>query len=96
MQVRIIFRLVEFGGGANGENELLKHEVYQMCLDALPMLIALVLLNVLHPAKVLQGPESEFPKNPWTWCGLRKKSGVEAYPLGSRDHSGDSSGPLAV
>ncbi|KAH7136364.1 RTA1 like protein-domain-containing protein [Dactylonectria macrodidyma] len=90
--VRIIFRLIEFGGGANGENELLKHEAYQLCLDALPMLLALVLLNAVHPAIVLKGPESEFPKRPWTWCGLRKHRLEEVYALTSRDQSGEGVG----
>ncbi|KAM0340236.1 hypothetical protein ACHAPU_010580 [Fusarium lateritium] len=60
--IRIIYRLVEFGPGVNAHNELLIHEEYPLCLDATPILIALVLLNVMHPGVVLRGPESEFPK----------------------------------
>ncbi|KAF5678814.1 phospholipid-translocating ATPase [Fusarium heterosporum] len=60
--VRIIYRLVEFGPGVNNHNELLIHEKYPLCLDATPILIALVLLNAMHPGFVLHGPESEFPK----------------------------------
>ena len=40
----------------------MRSEYYVLMLDALPMLIALVLLVVTHPGMVLIGPESEFPK----------------------------------
>ncbi|CEI68927.1 unnamed protein product [Fusarium venenatum] len=59
---RIVYRLVEFGPGVNAHNTLLIHEEYPLGLDATPILIALVLLNVMHPGFVLRGPESEFPK----------------------------------
>lgn len=61
-KVRIVYRLVEFGPGVNAHNQLLIHEEYPLCLDATPILIALVLLNVMHPGFVLRGPDSEFPK----------------------------------
>jgi hypothetical protein len=32
------------------------------CLDALPMLFAIFLLNIWHPGRCLVGPDSEFPK----------------------------------
>lgn len=35
------------------------------------MLIALVIMNFMHPAKVLRGPESSFGK-PWRWYWKRK------------------------
>ena len=31
------------------------------CLDSLPMLTALVLLNVVHPGNVMPGKESDLP-----------------------------------
>ncbi|KAK5655742.1 hypothetical protein OQA88_5279 [Cercophora sp. LCS_1] len=65
--VRVIFRLVEFGGGASESNPILTNEAYQLGLDALPMVIALLVLNVVHPGMVLKGPESSFPG------GWRKK-----------------------
>lgn len=37
------------------------HEFYAYVFDALPMLLAGILLNVVHPGLVLKGPESEFP-----------------------------------
>jgi len=42
--------------------ELEEHEVYQLALDAVPMFLALVALNVLHPGKVLAGEDSKFAK----------------------------------
>ncbi|MBE3045251.1 RTA1 domain-containing protein [Candidatus Bathyarchaeota archaeon] len=60
-QIRIIFRLVELIPGANYDNPLLTNEVYVFCLDALPVFIGLVLLNIVHPGRVLRGADSEFP-----------------------------------
>ncbi|KAJ4270134.1 hypothetical protein NW762_001807 [Fusarium torreyae] len=60
--IRIVYRLIEFGPGVNDHNTLLIHEEYPLGLDATPILIALVLLNVMHPGFVLRGPNSEFPK----------------------------------
>lgn len=62
---RIIFRLVEYSAGDDpSTNPIPFHEAYFMCLDALPMFIALVLMNVVHPCSILQGEGSEFPKGP--------------------------------
>ena len=58
--VRIIFRLVEYTDG--DESHVAVHEAYFYCLEALPMIVSLVIFNVVHPALVLVGPESEFPK----------------------------------
>lgn len=60
--MRIIFRLVEFGQGVSSSNPILTHEGYTFGLDALPMLLAAVLLNIVHPGLVLKGPDSEFPR----------------------------------
>ncbi|KAF7547968.1 hypothetical protein G7Z17_g7357 [Cylindrodendrum hubeiense] len=60
--VRIVFRLYEFSPGANTSNPILTHEDYALCLDAFPMLLALVLLNAMHPGLVLRGPDSDFPR----------------------------------
>ncbi|KAK1718048.1 RTA1 domain-containing protein [Colletotrichum acutatum] len=60
--IRIIFRLVEFGPGANMDNPILTNENYAFGLDALPMVLALMLLNAVHPGIVLRGENSEFPR----------------------------------
>lgn len=62
---RIIFRLVEFSAGIEpGDNPIPFHEAYQLCLDALPMLLAIGLMNAVHPGRYLKGEGSEFPKGP--------------------------------
>lgn len=33
------------------------------CLDSVPMLLALVMLNTIHPGDVMPGKESEFPSS---------------------------------
>lgn len=63
--IRIIFRLVEFSAGITPDkNPIPFHEAYFMALDALPMLVAVILFNIVHPGRILQGEGSEFPKGP--------------------------------
>ncbi|KAM5342899.1 hypothetical protein ACJ41O_013865 [Fusarium nematophilum] len=69
--VRIIFRLVEFGQGVSSSNVILRHEEFPLYLDALPMLIAVVALNMVHPGMVLKGPE----------CLSVSKGEVVAWPI---------------
>ncbi|KAH8898861.1 hypothetical protein GQ53DRAFT_612491, partial [Thozetella sp. PMI_491] len=71
--IRIIFRLIEFSMGVSSSNPILQHEAYQLSLHAFLMLIALALLNAVHPGRVLQGPESSFPRG--SWKGWRWKRG---------------------
>ncbi|KJK80487.1 hypothetical protein H634G_04726 [Metarhizium anisopliae BRIP 53293] len=59
---RIVFRLVEFGPGLNQYNPMLGKETWPFLLDAFPMLVALVALNVMHPGYVLRGPDGDFPR----------------------------------
>ncbi|PYH46498.1 RTA1 domain-containing protein [Aspergillus saccharolyticus JOP 1030-1] len=60
--VRIVFRLAQYAQGTDPNNPVLTHEWYEYVWDALPMFFALVILNVMHPGRVLQGPDSEFPR----------------------------------
>lgn len=60
--VRIVFRLCQYARGTDSDNVILTHEAYEYVLDAMPMFLALILLNVVHPGRVLRGPDSEFPK----------------------------------
>ncbi|OAQ99384.1 hypothetical protein LLEC1_05175 [Akanthomyces lecanii] len=62
IMVRIIFRLLEFGPGINANNKLITDETYPLVLDAMPTLLALALLNLMHPGLVLRGPDGEFPR----------------------------------
>lgn len=56
--VRIIFRLVEF---MDPESQIPNKEVYQYTLDSLPMLLALILLNIFHPGRLMPGSQCDFP-----------------------------------
>lgn len=62
ISVRIIYRLIEYSRGTNPSNPLPFHEAYTYALDGLPMFLAIFILNVMHPGRVLTGPDSEFPK----------------------------------
>jgi hypothetical protein len=60
--IRIVFRLVEFSAGIDeSANELIGTEGYASELDAVPMMLALLLLAAVHPGLVLKGLGSEFP-----------------------------------
>jgi hypothetical protein len=58
--IRIIYRLVELSGGVY--TSLPMHEAYFYVLEATPMFIACLMLNIWHPGRFLVGPESEFPR----------------------------------
>lgn len=61
-QVRIIFRLVEYARGTDPSNPIPYNEAYIYGFDAAPMALAILLLNIFHPGRVLKGPDSEFTK----------------------------------
>lgn len=58
-QLRIIFRIVEFAGDNNSKlsREIGNHEIYLYLFDCLPMICALFIFNVVHPARVLRNAE---------------------------------------
>ncbi|KAL2131483.1 hypothetical protein VTI74DRAFT_4971 [Chaetomium olivicolor] len=53
--VRVIFRLIELGSDSHNE-ELITKEMYTIGMDAIPMIVALTLLNVAHPGRFLSDP----------------------------------------
>lgn len=61
IQYRIIFRLVEFcsSEGSSVNNYIKHHEFFVYVFDAIPMFIALVLMNMWHPGKVLKERKNE-------------------------------------
>ncbi|KAJ4269813.1 hypothetical protein NW762_001482 [Fusarium torreyae] len=61
ISVRIIYRLVEFSGGMGQDNALTTHEIYFYILEAAPMFLALLAFNVVHPGRIMTGPNSEMP-----------------------------------
>lgn len=52
---------------------MLINEAYIYCLDATPMFLALLLLSVMHPGRVLVGPGSEFPRFSWKEKKMSKR-----------------------
>ena len=58
ISLRIIFRLIEFSQGF--DTYLPTHEWVPYVFDASPMLAALICLNVVHPGRILRGPNSDF------------------------------------
>lgn len=72
--VRIIFRLAEYAKGF--ESTIPQHEAYQYGLDSLPMLLALFLLNIFHPGRLMPGRESDFPSRSQrrNWSGRNGKT----------------------
>ena len=61
LQIRIIFRLIQFSGGHGTSNPLITNEGLFYALEAVPMLLALFSFNFVHPGKVLVGPAAEMP-----------------------------------
>ncbi|KAL2401273.1 putative lipid transporter atnI [Exophiala dermatitidis] len=59
ISLRIIFRIVEFAGDNNSKlsREIGNHEIYLYLFDCLPMICALFIFNVVHPARVLRNAE---------------------------------------
>ncbi|RMZ89650.1 hypothetical protein DV736_g3129, partial [Chaetothyriales sp. CBS 134916] len=55
---RNIYRLIEFSLGVL--SSITTHEWYAYVFDAVPMLIALVIFNFLHPCRTIRGPRSDF------------------------------------
>ncbi|KAF4463046.1 RTA1-involved in 7-aminocholesterol resistance [Fusarium albosuccineum] len=61
ISIRIIYRLVEFSGGLELDNPLITHEAFFYVLEAIPMLLALLAFNLVHPGKIMTGPDSDMP-----------------------------------
>ncbi|CAM1511944.1 Fc.00g094570.m01.CDS01 [Cosmosporella sp. VM-42] len=59
--VRIVYRLIEFSGGMGQDNDLTTHEAYFYILEAVPMFFAIMAFNLVHPGRIMTGPESEMP-----------------------------------
>ncbi|PYI08654.1 hypothetical protein BO78DRAFT_428014 [Aspergillus sclerotiicarbonarius CBS 121057] len=57
--MRIIFRLCEYAQGL--DSAIPRHEAYQYCLDSVPMLLALGVLNVVHPGRLMPGVDGDIP-----------------------------------
>lgn len=51
--------MIEWSSGL--DSSIPDHEVYQYVFDSLPMFLALVIFNVIHPGKIMPDKESDFP-----------------------------------
>jgi hypothetical protein len=58
---RNIYRLIEFSSGVY--SNITEHEWYAYVFDAVPMFFALVAFNILHPGRILRGPNSDFSQD---------------------------------
>ncbi|PKK53927.1 hypothetical protein CI102_1176 [Trichoderma harzianum] len=59
ISLRIIFRICEYAQGLDSTIPL--HEAYQYALDSLPMLLALVAFNAVHPGRIMSDSKSGLP-----------------------------------
>jgi RTA1 like protein len=57
--IRIIFRLVQYASGFT--STIPTHEAYFYTLEALPMILALYVMNITHPGGTLVGPDPYYP-----------------------------------
>nr|OQO16234.1 hypothetical protein B0A51_17195 [Rachicladosporium sp. CCFEE 5018] len=87
ISIRIIFRLAEYSSGIDAG--IAKKEAYQYVLDSTMMLIALVLLNIWHPGRLMSGPESNLPSRKERKAA--KKSGVQILGRGDEGSHGKHS-----
>lgn len=77
-----MFRLAEYSQGLT--SSIPNHEAFQYALDSVPMFFALILLNVLHPGRIMTDPESDIP-------GRRERKG-EAFKTKMQRVGGGGSG----
>ena len=87
-QTRIIFRLAEFSSGPEKPSTLTTHEAPFYILEAIPMLAALMIFNIIHPGVILRGPDSEMP-GLWSLIRRRRSKQREAHELGLLNKSTD-------
>ncbi|KIH94054.1 RTA1 domain protein [Sporothrix brasiliensis 5110] len=59
---RLFYRIAEFAGGIQPSNPVPFHEAYAYFLDAFPMALCLVLLALMHPGRLLRGPNADLPR----------------------------------
>ncbi|KAF2171096.1 hypothetical protein M409DRAFT_19067 [Zasmidium cellare ATCC 36951] len=92
--IRIIFRLIEFSGGENESNPIPYNERYFYAFEAMPMFLAILVWNLSHPGRFIQGPDAKLPSS-WIsrklcCCCHRSKrhpGGTEMAVLLSREPS---------
>ncbi|CAK7243880.1 MAG: hypothetical protein STHCBS139747_005410 [Sporothrix thermara] len=66
--IRIVFRIVEYSNGL--KSTIPNHEVFQYCLDTLPMFVAILMYNIVHPGRIMRGPETDVKSS--RWCCIKR------------------------
>lgn len=61
LSTRVIYRLVEFSGGLEHDSPLNTQEAYFYVLEAGPMFLAIVGFNIVHPGRIITGPNAKMP-----------------------------------
>ncbi|KAL4902741.1 RTA1 like protein-domain-containing protein [Aspergillus multicolor] len=99
--IRIIFRLVEFSQGNDENNTISTHEWYMYAFDAAPMWCAIAVWNVVHPGRVIKGPDAKMPPSPLrkifacgrggccACCRRRKNHEMQKIPDEDQEHGHD-------
>ncbi|CEJ57908.1 hypothetical protein PMG11_06585 [Penicillium brasilianum] len=77
---RVIFRIIEFAGDNTSKlsRTIDGHEVYVYVFDSMPMFLALIIFNLVHPGKILVGPDAEWPKVSKEEKAAKKRAKKEA------------------
>lgn len=61
--VRIVYRLIEYTSGVGLNNPITTHEWFMYVFDAFPMLLAAGIWCVMHPGRILTGPDAKLPSS---------------------------------
>jgi len=82
LQIRIIYRLIEFSAGHDQDkNPLPYKEIYLYILEVIPMFSAIGVFIVVHPGNILKEPDAKMPG---VWSYLKNRKG---YRGGDRRRS---------
>jgi hypothetical protein len=80
ISIRIFYRLAEFSNGTDEKNPLPFHEAYAYVFDAMPMFFAIIIWNISHPGRILQGQDAVMPSSGFSrifcCCRGRKRKDV--------------------
>ncbi|ESZ96241.1 hypothetical protein SBOR_3399 [Sclerotinia borealis F-4128] len=55
--IQIIFSLVRFSSGDETKNALSSHESYFYILEIIPTVLAIIIMNAIHPGRIMTGEE---------------------------------------
>jgi hypothetical protein len=61
--IRIIYRLAEFSAGLGANNPLPSNEPVLYVLESTPMWLAILVWNIVHPGRFIQGEDAKMPRS---------------------------------